>query len=421
MRFPNHQTLLAYLNTIPTFQKQGVLAYRPGIKAVLNFCIEIGSPHKKFKSIHVAGTNGKGTVCSILSALFIQEGYKTGSFTSPHLLVLNERVKLNGINCSDSDLLLFFNTYFDLIQKYELTYFEQLTVFSFWLFAKQNVDIAIIETGLGGRLDATNIIEPLCSIITSIGLDHQAILGHTIEKIAIEKAGIIKPSTPVFLGVLPIEATTIIREISDKKNAKITELDTNSFISVDSDSFFFKNNPNEIYFCEFKGSINHKNAVICLNILKQLETVLPVSLPNCLIALKQAMNISGLLGRFEQLIPNNSWYFDGAHNPEAIFWLLEHVNSKWNMDEVVIICAFMADKNLDDMITLLKNCKKIYFFTINSPRAATFNQISSYFSNVVLIDETHIPTLFKSLRNDKVIFTGSFYFYTIVKGWISRY
>ena len=421
MRFPDFQSLLEYLNSIPDFQKQGAIAYRPGIDAVLNFCKEIGNPHNKFKSIHVAGTNGKGTVCSILSALFIQEGYKTGTYTSPHLTVLNERVKLNGINCSDNDFVLFFNTYFDLIQKYQLTYFEQLTVFSFWLFAKENVEIAIIETGLGGRLDATNIIQPLCSVITSIGLDHQSILGNTIEKIAFEKAGIIKPFTPIFTGVLPNEALSVIKEIAKSRNAELRELDSDSFISVDSNSFYFKNFPDEIYFCEFKGSINHKNAVLCLNILKQLETVLPVSLPNCLIALKLAMKISGLLGRFEQLIPEHSWYFDGAHNPEAIYWLLENVNSKWNMDEVVIICAFMADKNLAEMINLLKNCKKIYFFTINSTRAATFNQISSYFSDVVPIDETHIPTLFKSLRNDKVIFTGSFYFYTIVKGWISRY
>jgi len=421
MRFSDFQSLLEYFNSIPDFQKQGATAYRPGIEAVLNFCEEIGSPHTQFKSIHIAGTNGKGTVCSILSALLIQEGYKTGTYTSPHLTVLNERVKLNGVNCRDSDFLLFFNTYLDLVAKYQLTYFEQLTVFSFWYFAKENVDIAIIETGLGGRLDATNIIMPLCSVITSIGMDHQAILGNTIEKIAFEKAGIIKPHTPVFTGVLPLEAATVIQQIAKNRHSKLSELDADSFCSLDANSFYLKNFPDDLYFCEFKGSINHKNAVLCLNILKQLESVLPVSLSNCLIALKQAMKISGLLGRFEQLVPEKSWYFDGAHNPEAIYWLLENVKSKWNMDEVVIICTFMADKNVAEMVNLLKNCKKIYFFSINSDRAATFNQISSYFPQVIPVDETHIPTLFESLRNDKVIFTGSFYFYTIVKGWISRY
>lgn len=421
MRFQDFSDLLSYLNSIPDFQKQGNLAYRPGIDAVLSFCEEIGSPHKQFKSIHVAGTNGKGTVCSILSALFIQEGYKTGTYTSPHLTILNERVKINGIHCTSNDILNFFNSYFEAIIKYELTYFEQLTVFAFWFFAKEKVDIAIIETGLGGRLDATNIIEPLCSVITSIGFDHEAILGDSLQKIAMEKAGIIKPCTPILTGNLPSEALKEIQEIAIIRNANLIELDLNSFVSVDSSSFYLRKLPELIFNSEFKGSINHKNAVLCLNILKQLETVLPVSLPNCLIALKQAMTISGLLGRFEQLLPQKSWYFDGAHNPEAIYWLQESIKSQWNLNDVVIVCAFMSDKNLSEIINLLKNCKKVYFFTINSARAATFNQISSYFSGIIPIDETHIPTLFKSLRNDKVIFTGSFYFYSIVKGWISRY
>lgn len=181
-----------YLEAIPPFKERGEEAADFTLDRFRDYCKEAGNPQDQFPSVHVAGSNGKGSTCQIISSIYDEADYKVGVFTSPHLLVYNERFTINGKQISDEDLVDFFSSHRTLIERFHLTYFEVCTALAFWWFAKREVDIAIIEVGLGGRLDATNIIHPLASVITTITYDHMNILGDTIAEIATEKAGIIK-------------------------------------------------------------------------------------------------------------------------------------------------------------------------------------------------------------------------------------
>ena len=202
-----------YLLTLPKFSMVGAKAANFSLKKVKNFLQELGNPHKNFPSIHVAGTNGKGTVCHLLEATYRRAGYKTGLFTSPHLISFNERFRILGKPISDKKLLAFFAQVSSLLDTYNLTYFELSTVIAFTLFDHEFVDIAIIETGLGGRLDATNVLLPLLSVITSISYDHTDILGENLASIAWEKAGIIKKKVPCIVGKVPDERLSLVNII----------------------------------------------------------------------------------------------------------------------------------------------------------------------------------------------------------------
>ena len=182
-----------WLNEIPMFGKTGASAANFSLRSIRRFCAELGNPQDTYPTIHVAGTNGKGTTCQMLASVCQSAGYKTGLYTSPHLLDYRERFRVNAAQITEQDLLRFFRRFDELLKRYSLTYFEISTAIAFWFFEQQKVDIAIIETGLGGRLDATNIITPEVSVITSVGLDHTDILGDSLGKIAKEKGGIIKP------------------------------------------------------------------------------------------------------------------------------------------------------------------------------------------------------------------------------------
>ncbi len=198
------------LYSIPMFQNVGAKAYNPSLDGIAALCSRIGDPHKTFKSIHVAGTNGKGSVSHLLSATLNSAGYKTALFTSPHLLSFRERIKIDSDMITEAGVVEFIELYSDVIEELKPSFFELTTAMAFWWFAKNRVDIAVIEAGLGGRLDATNIIRPMLCVITNISFDHCAILGDTLEKIAAEKGGIIKNDTPVVLGEWSYESSLTI-------------------------------------------------------------------------------------------------------------------------------------------------------------------------------------------------------------------
>ncbi|MGK7389609.1 MAG: bifunctional folylpolyglutamate synthase/dihydrofolate synthase, partial [Candidatus Cyclobacteriaceae bacterium M2_1C_046] len=193
MPFNSIESVNSYLESIPKFQTSGKSAANFDLDHFKKFCNELGNPESKYPTIHVAGTNGKGSTCQILASIYQRAGYRVGMYTSPHLLNFSERFKINGIEISDAKLVEFFNAFESQLKKNGLSYFEISTAIAFWYFASQQVDLAIIEVGLGGRLDATNIIKPEVSVITNISLDHTDILGDSVNEIAREKAGIIKP------------------------------------------------------------------------------------------------------------------------------------------------------------------------------------------------------------------------------------
>ncbi|TNE69950.1 bifunctional folylpolyglutamate synthase/dihydrofolate synthase [bacterium] len=421
MRFNTFADVWSYLSEIPNFQKQGISGYAPGLVAIQTFCDKIGNPEKRIKTIHVAGTNGKGTVTAMLSAILQTQGYKTGLYTSPHLLELNERFKINGVNCSNQDLVNFFQLFEHLILEQQLTYFELLTAFAFWHFDKEQVEIAIIEVGLGGRLDATNIISPLCSIITSIGFDHQAILGDTLEKIAIEKAGIIKHKTPVIVGSLPEQAKCVIQDIATNLNAPFYSLDEHVFEIISNYQFKTPLIGSASIELDFIGLINIKNALVSILALKQISKIFSVSSQSIKKGLKHVRQLSGIKGRFEKLIESRNWFFDGAHNEEAFYWLKQNIKTIANPRDCIIVCTFMGDKDYDILLKAYSEFKAVYFYQINSPRAVEWETVHSINKNVQLLHEDSFSKELSKFVDDVVIFTGSFYFYSIIDSRIRQH
>ncbi|MEX2602115.1 MAG: Mur ligase family protein, partial [Balneolaceae bacterium] len=224
-RFTTAEDLHNYLESIPMFGRVGASATRFVLDYMEEFSRRMGNPQNGFRSIHVAGTNGKGTTCQMLASVYMEAGYRVGLYTSPHLTRIHERFRVNDETITDEELLEFFRRYERDLEEVPLTYFELSTAIAFWYLNRQNVDLAIIETGLGGRLDATNVITPEVSVITSISLDHTDFLGNTIGEIAREKAGIIKSGRPVVTGSLPEEALVVIRETAAANGSQVFETD----------------------------------------------------------------------------------------------------------------------------------------------------------------------------------------------------
>ncbi|MGK7368748.1 MAG: bifunctional folylpolyglutamate synthase/dihydrofolate synthase, partial [Candidatus Halalkalibacterium sp. M3_1C_030] len=224
MPFKSIKEVSQYLESIPKFQTSGKSAANFDLERFRKFCEAMGNPQDDFPSVHVGGTNGKGSTCQILAAVYQHAGFKTGIYTSPHILEYTERFKINGDVITDSYLLEFFNRHESLLKSFRLSYFEISTAIAFWYFGKMKVDLAIIEVGLGGRLDATNVITPEVSVITNISLDHTDLLGETVPEIAAEKGGIIKKGVPVVLGNVSNEAENVLKKIARTKEAPLVEI-----------------------------------------------------------------------------------------------------------------------------------------------------------------------------------------------------
>ena len=225
----NYQETLDWLfQQLASFQRVGQSAYKEDLGNILSLCFALNHPQNNFKSIHIAGTNGKGSTCHLLASVLQEQGYKVGLYTSPHLKDFRERVRVNGEMISELEVVDFVNSHQANFTEIGVSFFEMTTALAFEYFSSQKVDIAIIETGLGGRLDATNIITPELSVITNVALDHQNLLGHTIEAIATEKAGIIKHRVPVVLGLTSNEVSIIIEEIANKRESKLTKSTVNN-------------------------------------------------------------------------------------------------------------------------------------------------------------------------------------------------
>jgi len=397
-----------FLARIPMFKDKGASASKFGLEGITSFCEYLGNPHKKFLSIHVAGTNGKGTVCHMLASVFQEAGYKTALYTSPHLLRYNERFKINGMEISNEILIDFFDRYAPIITELKLTYFEISTGLAFWFFAESNVNIAIIETGLGGRLDATNIIHPELSIITSIGFDHTDVLGSTIERIAKEKAGIIKTNTPVVIGSLPQDAQNVVE-------LKVLETNSELYFAQDVHPYW----QNGIIFIVDGGKIKQfslpliapihaVNVAMVYQASKILKRRFPVSDELLSKGLEKIVLNTGLKARFERIILSRNWFYDGAHNEQALRELLHTIKQNGFKKPWVIVFSVMKDKLTKEFKDCVSEFDELYYFSINTSRAACFEEVSAKIPNTTLFDAN---TFSSKHTNSLVIFSGSFYFY----------
>ncbi|MEX1000678.1 MAG: folylpolyglutamate synthase/dihydrofolate synthase family protein [Crocinitomicaceae bacterium] len=337
-------------NQLPNYQAQGTSAYKPGLDTIEKFLKTIGNPHNKFKSVHIAGTNGKGSVAHIMAAIYQKNGYKTGVFSSPHISDFRERVKINGSYIPQKDVVDFLKTNFRLIQELEVTFFEITTALAFTYFAKEEVDIALVETGLGGRLDATNVLYPELSVITSIGMDHMQFLGDNLTSIAKEKAGIIKPKTPVVIGDLIPEAEKAVRE-------KATECEVELIKAKPA------NLPSDLV-----ASYQEQNKGIAITAIESLEHKFPVDQEKLKQALLQVTALTGFRARFQKIQSDPTIIVDVAHNADGVKALFKEIKAL-SYDRLHLIYGTSADKDLQAVFDQFPKDAAYYFTTFDSPRS----------------------------------------------------
>lgn len=351
------------------------------IKHLLNY---LGNPEKKLKAFHVAGSNGKGSTCSFLASILQEAGFKVGLYTSPHFVKFNERIRINGKQISDSRIINFLDCNKSYIDEHKPTFFEITTALAFQYFAEQKVDFAVIETGLGGRLDATNTINPIASVITSISLEHTHILGDTIEKIATEKAGIIKSRVPVFISDLPDEASKIIQEICEKRNSELFKL--NNYVSLNSKKINIKFGTVKRAYEKIglKGEHQLKNSALAiLTLSKTLNIIDHKTIQN---GLDNVVANSGIQGRYERFGEKGNIIFDSAHNLEGLnIFLDEFKNEYHKYKKCSLIFGAMKDKKIAEMLIAVNNYfTDIYITSTNYERAATAEEIKSIADNINL-------------------------------------
>lgn len=351
------------------FTRVGSTAIRPGLKNIEEFCAKLQSPEKKFKSIHIGGTNGKGSTSHMLASIFQKAGYKTGLYTSPHLVDFRERIRIDGEMIPQQEVVDFIDSNSALIESLQPSFFEVTVAMAFNYFANQKVDIAIIEVGLGGRLDSTNIIKPELSIITNISKDHTNLLGNTLGEIATEKAGIIKDHIPVIIGEYAEETATVFQEkakstsseiiFADQHYTTLVKSSKNTFLSLD----VFKEQ--EIYLenleLDLTGTYQNKNikgVIAAIDILNSGDWKL--SEQNLRDALKEVKSATGLLGRWHKLSDNPLSYCDTGHNEAGIMEVMKNIENI-PYTNLHFVIGMVKDKDISTILSLLPK-KATYYF-----------------------------------------------------------
>ena len=348
-----YQKTLDYLFAkLPMYQREGAIAYKEDIGNIITASRHLNNPHKKFKSIHIAGTNGKGSVAHMLASILQEVGYKTGLYTSPHLKDFRERIKINGQMIAKQKVIDFVLENKQLFEKLEMSFFEMTVALAFNYFAKEKVDVAVIETGLGGRLDSTNIINPELSIITNIGFDHTNLLGDTLEKITKEKAGIIKRNTPIIIGRKQEKTKQIFINIASDKKAKI---------------YFTKTENN--YSSDLKGIYQKENIATAIMTVKQLSKLgWNIGEKNIKNGLQKVMENTQLLGRWQILNDKPKVICDVGHNEDGIKQIVKQIK-KIPYQNLHFVFGMVKDKNLSNILKLLPKKAKYYFCEAQIPRA----------------------------------------------------
>lgn len=379
MTYP--ETLKFLYSKLPMFSRQGKAAIKPGLDNTIRLCESLGNPQHKFKSIHIAGTNGKGSSSHMLAAIFQQAGYKTGLYTSPHLRDFRERIRINGEMISETEVIDFVSSQSELIKTLEPSFFEVTVAMAFHFFAQNNVDIAIIEVGLGGRLDSTNIIHPELSLITNIGFDHMNILGGTLTQIAGEKAGIIKQNTPVIISQKQSEIESVFKTKAAEMNSKITfandEWDIYRSTENSDSSEFLKleiKQKNKIFQfssleLDLTGTYQVKNLAGVLSAVKELRAA-KYNLNDDAVqtALKNVKSLTGLMGRWQTLEKKPLIICDTGHNEDGIREVLSNI-SLTTYRNLHMVIGMVKDKEIEKILQLLPKNAMYYFCQPDIPRA----------------------------------------------------
>ncbi|MCY1720915.1 bifunctional folylpolyglutamate synthase/dihydrofolate synthase [Prolixibacteraceae bacterium Z1-6] len=383
----NYAATLEYLfGQLPMFQRSGPAAYKNNLDNTIQLDSLYGNPHRKFKTIHVAGTNGKGSVAHMLASVLQSAGYKTGLYTSPHLKDFRERIRINGEMMPESEVVSWVENYRinNDLWKIEPSFFELTVAMAFDYFARKEVDFAVVEVGLGGRLDSTNIISPEVSVITNIGLDHTNLLGETLEEIAGEKAGIVKTNVPVVIGTTQNETVEVFRKTAEQKSTDIYFADQEfevvySTLGMDGkQNLKVKKNGMSVLpdlKLDLLGVYQHKNIPAVLKAVELLnEKGIKISDASLYEGLANVSEKSGLLGRWQILGNNPLVVCDTGHNEDGIKAVVEQINNT-AYKSLHIVFGTVADKNPDKVLALLPQNAQYYFVRANLPRAMDENEL----------------------------------------------
>jgi len=421
-----YEQALEYLYTqLPMFSRIGIAAYKKDINNTIELCAALNNPQHKFKSIHIAGTNGKGSTSHMIAAIMQQQGFKTGLYTSPHIKDFGERIRINGEMINRQFVINFTEKTKNICSKIQPSFFELTVAMAFDYFAEQQVDIAIIETGLGGRLDSTNIISPILSIITNIGFDHTNLLGNTLEEIAFEKAGIIKKNTPVVIGQTNKETLPIFKEKAMEKNAPIffaENLYEIEKIGNDNNALYCNSinkltNQTEFQALDLQGDYQLKNLATVLTAVNILRTIeFDISEQNKINALSSVKKITGLRGRWDIVSINPTIIYDVAHNKDGIESLMTQLNRDHKNQQLHFVIGFVNDKDLSNIISLFPLQAKYYFTNAHNQRALPHYELKKIAAEQNLSGESYdnINDALKNAKinaneNDVIIVCGSFF------------
>ena len=356
---------------LPMYQRQGKTALKKDLTNILAFCDVLKHPEHKFKSIHVGGTNGKGSTSHIISSILQEAGYTVGLYTSPHLKNFTERIRINGEEVSRNFVVDFVanNKYF--LENQQLSFFEMTVGMAFAYFAEQNVDIAIIEVGLGGRLDSTNIIHPEVAVITNIGYDHMQFLGDTLPEIAFEKAGIIKQNTPIIIG---------------EKQDAVVDVFINKATQMNADIYFASDKKYD-YKSDLLGSYQEKNISTAIHAVKVLKGYV-ISESHFIKGLKNVVQNTNFKGRWQILQYNPLVICDTAHNREGLSYVMNQLASL-SFNKLHMVLGVVNDKKLDDILSLFPVKATYYFCKPNIPRGLNEIDLQSTAENFHLVGDAY--------------------------------
>jgi len=393
------ETLDFMFSQLPMYQRIGKAAYKADLNNTIALLKAIDHPEYSFKSIHIAGTNGKGSTSHMLASVFQEAGYKTGLYTSPHLIDFRERIKINGIEIPENDVVDFIAKISEEIKVIKPSFFELTVAMAFYYFRKEKVAIAIIETGLGGRLDSTNVILPEISVITNIGMDHMQFLGNDLISIAKEKAGIIKKDIPVVIGQAGSELRKVFSAIASDQNAAIYYAEDINTLS---------------YECDLKGNyqrFNIKTTLVALDILKKLKW--NISEEAIRKGLSRVKINTGLSGRWEILSKSPKVICDTGHNAEGLIEVLSQLE-KEEFDRLHIVMGMVNDKEVSDILRLFPISAEYYFCQASIPRSLDANMLRQEAlkynlqgSSYKTVKDAYLSALSKAGKNDLVFIGGS--------------
>ena len=418
------------------FTRIGAAAYKADLNNTIQLCKALDNPQTKFKSIHVAGTNGKGSVSHMLASVFQSAGYKTGLYTSPHLIDFKERIKINRDEIEESWVIKFVEKIIPIIEEIQPSFFEVTVAMAFSYFAEKDIDIAIIEVGLGGLLDSTNIILPELSIITNISFDHTNLLGSTLHEIAFQKAGIIKHKIPVVIGQSQHETDTIFKEKALQTESNIFFAE--HFYSINSQklqdgfqSISLKNNLTSETIEIALDLVGYYQLKNCITVFKSLEVVIDngwqIKSKDILHGLKHVKLQTGLKGRFDILLNSPILIADVAHNEAGLTEVFTQINAM-SFKQLHIILGFVKDKDVETALKIFPKSAKYYFTQADIPRALPYYELKEL-ANTFFLNGDSYPAVKQALQSafefaehdDLIIATGSFFIMADIYTYVSNF